>query len=426
MKHKSPFILLALGWLLLSLTVAFSQPPTGERNYSKAGGLKLIDGGFGIFGVAPHVNQDPTFSNYVPYYAKFALWVGTTDAKGEIRVTAGTGNAETPQPEWSPDTLMVDENSSLQPVQKVIATTFSDAAPFEGHQPLSLSVTQQQYGLRNAGFAVIVFTISLAENAPSLSNVYLGLFADIDATNDNALTSTDDNLGFAAKGTAPFIFDSKTEGDESPLLGAKILGTNKPIVSWWPAESQPKSDAEQYSHLKGEAATKAPTKSDDYQFLLSYGPIDLQPGESVQFPVAVAQASQLSDFENSLNDAEEFYAEELDGTGLKKTSAASFLQAEISGAIPDQFSLDQNFPNPFNPDTRIRFALPEAAHVQIRIYNTLGQRVKTLVDAAYRAGLFEVSWDSKDDSGQPVPSGVYYYQIKAGDFQAQRKLLLLK
>ena len=426
MKLKNLFILLVFGWLLFNLTAGFSQGVSGEKNYSKVGGLKLIDGGFGIFGVAAHVNEDPTFINYVPYYAKFALWVGGADAKGVIRVTAGTGNADTPRPEWTPDTLAVNEDPSLQQVEKVVATTFSDAAAFEGHQPMGLFVTQEQYGFRNAKFAVIVFNISLAENAAPLTDVYLGLFADIDATNDDNLTSTDDFLGFASKGMAPFIYDSKVEGSEIPLLGAQILGTQKPIISWWQAENQPKSDAEQHSYLKGDAVTKEPTKSGDYQFLLSYGPLSFSPGESVPFPVAVAQASQLSDFEDGLNDAEAFYTEELGGAALKKISSTSHLQAEISGPIPDEFSLDQNFPNPFNPDTKIQFALPQATHVQIRIYNTLGQVVKTLVDDNYQAGIFQVGWNSKDEAGQLVPSGVYFYQIKAGDFQAQRKLLLLK
>lgn len=426
MKLKSLLIFLVFGLGLFNLTAGFSPGASGEKNYSKVGGLKLIDGGFGIFGAAAHVNEDSTFTNYVPYYARFALWVGATNAKGEIRVTAGTGNANTPRPEWTPDSLSVNENPSWQQVEKVVATTFSDATAFAGHEPLGLLVTQEQYGFRNAKFAIITFTISLAENAEPLTDVYFGLFADIDATNNNNLTSTDDYLGFASKGMAPFIYDSEIAGAEVPLLGAKILGTKEPILSWWQAETAPQSEAELYAYLKGDAPVNEATESGDYQFLLSFGPLSLKPGDSLPFPVAVAQASELSDFEDSLDDAETFYAEELGGATLKKTSSTSYLQAEISGSIPDKFSLEQNFPNPFNPDTQIRFSLPEATHVQIRIYNTLGQVVKTLVNDDYPAGTFQVSWNSKDESGQQVPSGVYFYQIKAGEFQAQRKLLLLK
>ncbi len=426
MKLKNLFMFLVFSCVLFTVRAGLSQSPTDENTFSKVGGFKLIDGGYGIFGAAAHVNKDATFTDYVPYYANFALWVGATNAKGEVRVTAGTGNAITSRPEWGPDAKTVNENASFQQVEKVVATTYSDAAVFDGHQPMGLSVIQEQYGFVNTRFAVIAFTISLNENAEPLENVYLGLFGDIDATNNNELSSTDDNIDFAAKGAAPFIYDSKVEGTEIPLLGAKILGVNKPNIAWWQAENAPKSDAEQYSYLTGRAATQEPTQPGDYQFLLSFGPLSLSPGETVQFPVAVAQAPQLSDFEDSLVDAEEFYLEELGGAVLKKNTQRTELQTETSGSLPDIFSLEQNFPNPFNPDTQIQFALPKANHVQIRIYNTLGQVVRTLVDDHYPTGTFHVTWNSKNDANQQLPSGVYFYHLQAGDFQAQRKLLLLK
>ena len=94
--------------------------------------------------------------------------------------------------------------------------------------------------------------------------------------------------------------------------------------------------------------------------------------------------------------------------------------------IPDEFKLQQNHPNPFNPYTQIRFQLPEANFVLIRIFNTLGQQVRNLVNRRYEAGFHHVIWDSKDNIGNSVPTGVYVYRIEAGEFQDVKKMILIK
>jgi len=94
--------------------------------------------------------------------------------------------------------------------------------------------------------------------------------------------------------------------------------------------------------------------------------------------------------------------------------------------IPATFHLFQNFPNPFNPETKIRFALTQSSHVVINIYNTLGQQIVTLVDAQYAAGFHNVRWDGKNRNGTQVSSGVYLYRIQAGEFSQLRKMILIR
>ena len=94
--------------------------------------------------------------------------------------------------------------------------------------------------------------------------------------------------------------------------------------------------------------------------------------------------------------------------------------------IPDEFIVHQNFPNPFNPETEIRFALTRDTHVVISIYNMLGQQIGTLIDTQYAAGFHSVRWDGKDGNGSPVSSGVYLYQIQAGEFSQVRKMSLVR
>lgn len=99
----------------------------------------------------------------------------------------------------------------------------------------------------------------------------------------------------------------------------------------------------------------------------------------------------------------------------------------IAGAMPTEFALEQNFPNPFNPSTMIRFALPKEAPVTLVIYNMLGVPVRTLINGEQLgAANHQVTWDGKDDAGMTVPSGMYLYRISAGSFQAAKKMTLLK
>jgi hypothetical protein len=94
--------------------------------------------------------------------------------------------------------------------------------------------------------------------------------------------------------------------------------------------------------------------------------------------------------------------------------------------LPDGFLLSQNFPNPFNPSTTIRYALPRRAAVRLTIYNLLGQQIRTLVDADMSAGQHMVEWDGIDGYGHAVATGLYFYRLETGSIVETRKMLLLK
>jgi PKD repeat protein len=95
--------------------------------------------------------------------------------------------------------------------------------------------------------------------------------------------------------------------------------------------------------------------------------------------------------------------------------------------VPEHFALSQNFPNPFNPETTIRFDLPEEAEVRLELFDVLGQRVKVLVDEERPAGRYRLRWDGRNEMGSEVASGVYFYRLVTADgFQAVHRMLLLR
>lgn len=118
--------------------------------------------------------------------------------------------------------------------------------------------------------------------------------------------------------------------------------------------------------------------------------------------------------------------------------------------MPKTIELHQNFPNPFNPFTSIRYSVGSVQrkaadgglvlsevegrrtmdnsppHLTLKIYNILGQKVRTLVDEPVGAGNYEVIWDGRDQNGKEVSSGIYFYQLKTGEYSEIKKMILLK
>ena len=91
-----------------------------------------------------------------------------------------------------------------------------------------------------------------------------------------------------------------------------------------------------------------------------------------------------------------------------------------------KYSLHQNFPNPFNPTTTLRYDLPEQGHVRITIYDMLGRDVKTLINEYQDPGYKSIIWDATNDYGKPVSAGMYLYQIQAGEYMQTKKMVYLK
>ena len=109
------------------------------------------------------------------------------------------------------------------------------------------------------------------------------------------------------------------------------------------------------------------------------------------------------------------------GTILHTTNGGvTFVEEEVN-EIPTEFLLSQNFPNPFNPSTQIKYSIPQSSQVVIKVFDILGNEIETLVNEEKPAGTYELSWNAAN-----LPSGVYFYRLQAGEFNSVRKMILLK
>jgi hypothetical protein len=103
------------------------------------------------------------------------------------------------------------------------------------------------------------------------------------------------------------------------------------------------------------------------------------------------------------------------------TSLIAVEDERPSPMIPVQFEAGKNYPNPFNPTTTFEFALPKASFVSLKVYDMLAREVATVVSQDYAAGVHKVRWNASS-----LPSGMYIYRVRAGEFVAQKKLVLIK
>lgn len=144
----------------------------------------------------------------------------------------------------------------------------------------------------------------------------------------------------------------------------------------------------------------------------------LQPGEPLSARVWLAEEDL--ELPVSLNAGGEPVIFAKDGIAVASASGSR------SSVIPSDYFLAANYPNPFNPTTTIRYGLPQASNVRLEVINLLGRHVATLVDRREKPGYHAVVWDGRDDRGETVASGAYFYRIIAGDFVHIRKMVVMK
>lgn len=119
------------------------------------------------------------------------------------------------------------------------------------------------------------------------------------------------------------------------------------------------------------------------------------------------------------------YSESLFGVGIARPTTPTSIETD-NDAFPSNFVLEQNYPNPFNPETVINYQLNKKSDVELSVYNSVGQKIATLVEGQVGIGKHQVHWLGKNDLGEQVASGVYFYRLKTDFGQQIRKMILIR
>ena len=102
------------------------------------------------------------------------------------------------------------------------------------------------------------------------------------------------------------------------------------------------------------------------------------------------------------------------------------IQVEYTIDLPAEFTLSQNFPNPFNPETSVEIQIPKKTNLLVRVHDLLGNQVRTVVNDDREAGTYTVTWDGLDEQHSPVPSGIYFLRVEAETYRDIRKMTLIR
>ncbi len=285
---------------------------------------------------------------------------------------------------------------------------------------LGLQVTYRAYQWVGPVFRDILLLSYDIENRGDnrLDKLVAGFFAD--PSFGGAAGFADEKIDFAESDQFLFAFQADSSGEPHPLagyMGITFLDTpdDKGITSvtsmFWGGENRPRNDALMWSSFMPGERDLVETAGDRV-FTIGSGYFALNPGESKTLSAAIFFGS---DFQG------------LQASSLQAYNLNTLLSLpESAEDVPVRsFHLAQNFPNPFNPHTTIRFYLPVASDVTLEIFDLRGRLVTTLFSGQKMAGWHDLSWAGTASDGQTVAGGVYFYRMISGAASDTRKMLLL-
>jgi hypothetical protein len=275
---------------------------------------------------------------------------------------------------------------------------------------------------------------------PTFQGGTFGLFTDTTPI-DNGLVAGDDAEIYVWEGTL-------SEGSIPPYEGENGISWQTTGLGWFGAGIMSMQPVNLFNFVEGHLKFMITIPAN---ISFQIGIIDAWGNQSyVEFPANQTkyglvrdsnwgQASiPVSDIRGEFIDLRmlsyEFVILEVNGAGCEFAlddiywdggGTVSIIEGEL-GTTPTRFSLNNNFPNPFNPVTSLRYTLPEQAPVTLTIYDLMGREVTRLINTTQEAGFKSVQWNAVDSFGNPVSAGVYLYQIQAGKYLQTKKMVLLK
>jgi len=317
---------------------------------------------------------------------------------------------------------------------------FSDSGAIN---PIGLEIEQRSFAFANPpddDYIILEFTLR-NKTADTLKDIYPGLFFDWDISlsspvNDRVMRDTVEGIPIAYQyDSASSLYLTVLPLSQAPVSN-KLIDNQLCLFDGFTKQ-------EKYLYLSGDTLLSSDTTSyfyaGDWSMLSSAGPFVIPPMESTTVAFAVVAGNDISDLKENVK-----------AVKIKYNDVRTEVKSNEESLVPNSFSLNQNYPNPFNPATKIQFRVgslefgdpdrtaqekavngsKSMVHSPIRttlkIYNVLGQLVRTLVDEEKLPGRYEVLWDGKDDRGKEVTSGVYFYRLESSGSTETRKMILLR
>ncbi len=279
--------------------------------------------------------------------------------------------------------------------------------------PIGLQVHQQSYQWSASSrddFIIFKYTIMNQGTNGTLNDIFVSSWLDADVSLQTEASKN--KVGYDSQRHLLYMYNELNL--PSGYFGVRLLGIgNTPhTVNCYMIGADPLDDSERYQMMTT-GNIIVPTSVDDYRFLLTASPFSLAPQNSYSVAYGIVLGDGLSELQTNADTMEAIY-------NSKIVTSVDEEQAE-NRLIPKSFALQQNFPNPFNPSTKITYAIPNISFVRLAVYDILGKEVATLVKNNCAPGIYSVIFDASK-----LPSGAYFYRLQAGSFSETKKLLLIK
>lgn len=267
----------------------------------------------------------------------------------------------------------------------------------------AIGISVKQTSLSNNGDDFVILKLQVMNTTSSaINNLYVAQFADWDIGDFSANRGEYD-------ATQEMIFQFEQDGLNDPnyygvkclsgASGARLQSGNLEIDSVFSFISNFNGSGSQPVEI-----------SDDYRSFIGSGPYNLAAGDSAIVGFAWLAGTSIDDLQSNADAAQAAW----------DNLVVNVEEIPIA-VVPKEFLLGQNYPNPFNPSTTISYEIPSSGFVKLKIYNSLGQEVKTLVNEFQGAGNYKINVDAAE-----FANGLYFYTLKSGDFHETKKMILLK
>ncbi|MEJ5306591.1 MAG: S8 family serine peptidase [Ignavibacteria bacterium] len=338
-----------------------------------------------------------------------ALIIGTSSTKISDVARNQTGNAQN------------QDFTIISPIKSFFPGTVSDLQSLSifnddgaGANKIGVKVILNSYEYSSNPYTdfVILHYKFINTTSTQITNFYAGLFFDWDLINNSGL---DDVAKWDAVNKMGYVYNQP--GTTPYYVGSALLSHNnyhfRAILNaggdggWGIYDGF--TDTEKWEAISG-GVSKTQAGAGDVSFVVSGGPYTINPNDTLNVAFAVLAGNNLSHLQSNLSYAKQKWSQIITGIDEDETMVYDY-------------ELYQNFPNPFNPETRIKYSVKERSFVQIKLFDMMGREVATLVNEFKDTGLYEVKLDA---GNLGLSSGIYFYQMKAGEFTAIKKMIYLK
>ncbi|MFQ5772105.1 MAG: FlgD immunoglobulin-like domain containing protein [bacterium] len=294
---------------------------------------------------------------------------------------------------------------------QIAECVYEETSPNISFNPVGISVKQTSFSSADDDFVILALVV-FNTTSETISNLYIGQFADWDVG-----TFTDNRGGYDQNREILYQFEDGGANDPNyygikALSGASGAGLYGMIIfQRFPSVF----DIFNFLSNFNNPGPQPVTIKDDYYGIIGSGPFTLAAGDSVRVGFAWVAGTNLTDLRNNADAAQAKW----------DNLVVSVEEARTSNA-PTQFTLKQNYPNPFNPSTTIQYTLPKKSSVTLKVFNILGNQIRTLVNQIQTQGTHTIVWDGKNGQGEIVPSGVYIFRIEVESFIQSKKMILMR